>query len=289
MENRTTYTVHKAEMNVFETHEQAEQILLQFNQPVLASMVQGKKIMHLNGMESFAFLPGESVMLPSNELMCIDFPEASRINPTKCLALAIEPDTIDQVINLLNETKPKVDTGEWTMCDYNYHFANDIAIGQIIHRLIFLFTENHPAKELFVDMMLRELIIRMLQSESRHLHLKEATTNINNNRLSHVIHFIRSNIHEKLSIKTLSQQAYMSESHFFRMFKNELGLSPVDFINEERLQLAARMLSNAQRSVNDVYADCGFNSHSYFNRMFKRTFGVSPDHLQKQSGRTLVI
>lgn len=43
VENKTSYTLQHAEMHVFETHQQAERVLLQFDQPVLATMLVGKK------------------------------------------------------------------------------------------------------------------------------------------------------------------------------------------------------------------------------------------------------
>ena len=97
---------------MFETHQEAEQVLLSFREPVLASMLEGKKVMHLNKMAAFDFMPGESLILPSNELMCIDFPEARLDNPTRCLAMASSEDKIKQTVGFLNETMAKADD-EW--------------------------------------------------------------------------------------------------------------------------------------------------------------------------------
>ena len=137
-------------MHVFETHQKAEQIRLRFGEPILASMLQGKKVMHLDNMSAFDFLPGESLILPSDEPMCIDFPEARMDNPTRCLALAISEDTIKDTVHFLNEKHAKTDS-EWKFTDYNFHFTNDIAIQQILQRLFFLFKENHPSKDTFAD------------------------------------------------------------------------------------------------------------------------------------------
>ena len=101
VENRTAYTIDTAELNIYETHHVAEKVELTFNSPVLASMIRGKKVMHLPDTPSFDFLPGESVIVPSEETMRIDFPEAQTQNPTQCLALAIAPDKVRQVTDLL--------------------------------------------------------------------------------------------------------------------------------------------------------------------------------------------
>ena len=280
VENQTSYTLENVAMHVFETHQAAERVLLQFDQPVLASMFQGKKVMHLRSHQSFDFLPGESLILPSNEVMCIDFPEARMDNPTRCLAMAISEDKIREVIMLMNENLPKADDAEWQFMDYNFHFTNDTGIYQIIQRLLFLFTENHPSKDLFVNFMLKELIIRILQAESRKIYTDKALTLSSNNRLAFIIQYIRENLDKPLTIEELSRKAYMSDSNFHRVFKNETGVSPVDFINNERIKLATSLLQDPNMKIKEVYMACGFDSRSYFNRVFKRKKRLSPKAFQ---------
>ena len=77
VENRTTYNAEYAELNIYETHAYAEKVSLTFGFPIIASMLTGKKIMHIDGFESFDFFPGESVVMPTNKEMVIDFPLAT--------------------------------------------------------------------------------------------------------------------------------------------------------------------------------------------------------------------
>lgn len=268
-------------MHVFETHQQADKILLKFDAPVLASMMIGKKVMHLNGMNEFDFLPGESLILPSGELMCIDFPEAQMDNPTKCLAMTMDEEKIKDIVLYLNETMPKADDIEWNFTKENFHFTNDLAVQQIIHRLLFLFAENHPSKDLFADFMLRELIIRILQTETRAIYSNQSLSPTSN-RIAFVVQYIRQNLDQPLSVDLLSEKAHMSESNFHKVFKNEMGLSPIDFINNERIKLAASLLNDPKMKVKDIYIRCGFNSLSYFTRLFKRKKQYSPKEYQLQ-------
>jgi AraC family transcriptional regulator len=280
VENQTTYAVNNAEMHIFETHQQAEKILLQFNEPVLASMIQGKKVMHLHGHQAFSFLPGESLILPADEIMCIDFPEAEMNNPTRCSAMSINEEKITEVVDIMNCSSPRIDNNEWKYADYNFHFTNDAAINQIIQRLFFLFSEDHPSKDVFVDFMLKELIIRIIRANYKEIYTEQALQLSGNNRIAFVINYIRKNLDKPLSIRELSNKAYMSESHFHRVFKNELGISPVDFINNERIKLATRLLADPKITVKEVYMRCGFDSRSYFNRMFRKKQQLSPTQYQ---------
>lgn len=282
VENQTTYTLTNAEMHIFETHQQAEQVLLRFDQVVLASMLSGKKVMHLQHKPAFDFLPGESLILPANELMCIDFPEACMESPTRCLALAISEKKIKSVIQLMNETQQKSGAEEWTYPDTAFKFTNDAMSHQIIQRLLFYFTENHPSRDLFVELTLKELIIRMLQSNTRYNYKHRIAELASSNPIAFVVNYIRKNLDQSLSISELSQRAYMSESNFHRVFKNELGVSPVEFINDERMKKATTLLGSTKKKIKEVYAECGFNSMSYFNRCFKKKHKISPKEYRKR-------
>ncbi|MEM8585638.1 MAG: AraC family transcriptional regulator [Bacteroidota bacterium] len=281
VENETTYGLKSAQLSIFETHQVAEQVFLHFDQPVLASMIEGKKVMHLAHADPFAFLPGESILMPAEGDMVIDFPEATPENPTKCLALSIDPEVIDRTVVRMNEEHTRIDNLSWTPYRGSFHHLQDLAIDQIVHRLLFLIVEGHPQKDLFVNMNLQELLIRIMQAESSTYHLADAELK-SNHRLAHVINYIRDNLHEKLSVSDLSQQAHMSESSFYRTFKNEIGATPLDFIQEERLTLASSLLRSTDKSISRISDYCGFSSLSYFAKVFKRWAGVSPSKFRKQ-------
>jgi AraC family transcriptional regulator len=277
VENRTTYTLNHAELNIFETYEKAAKIELRFHDPLLATMLRGKKVMHLQGDNSFDFYPNESLVLQAGELMRIDFPEARPDNPTQCLALCLDKNNVNSIVEYMNDTNPRTeDNKEWCFTDYNFHFTNDVAVNQIIARMVYLFTENHPSKDLFADFMLKELIIRLMQTEARHLLIDNAPRFQDTCRLAFIVQYIQNHLHEPLTIEQLSRKAYMSQSHFFRCFKNEFGISPIDFINNERLKKATILLKDIRKTINQVCLECGFNNVSYFNKLFKRHTHLTP-------------
>ena len=281
VENQTSYGLKNAEMHIFETHKDANQISLKFDKPVYGTMLQGKKVMHLNNMATFDFKPGESLVLPCNEEMLIDFPDASTEKPTVCLALTILEDKISDTIDFLNENHAKLDD-EWKFTDTTFHFINDTAIKQIIQRLMHLFTEDHKSKDVFADYMLQELIIRIVQTETKNIYSEKASLLSSSHRLAFIISYIRKNLSHNLTIKALSNKAYMSESNFHRVFKNELGVSPIEFINVERINHAKSLLQDPKMKIKNIYAECGFNSLSYFTRMFKRAEKISPKEYQSK-------
>ncbi|QHV99131.1 AraC family transcriptional regulator [Spirosoma endbachense] len=283
VENRTAYTIDTAELNIYETQHIAEKVELTFSSPVLASMIRGKKVMHLPGTPSFDFLPGESVIVPGQETMRIDFPEAQTLNPTQCLALAIDPGKVKQVTDLLNDRAPLIDNSNgWQFGQANFFLTNDGPIHQLIARLIYIFTENNKAKEVFANLVLQELVVRLMQTQARTLLLSTETNVANVNRLAHIAQYINKNLGRNLPIKELADEACMSEPNFYRTFRQTFGMTPVDFINQQRIALASKLLRTTNRYLADISIDCGFNNLTYFMKLFRREMGLSPAQYRKQ-------
>ncbi len=284
VENRTAYTIDTAELNIYETQHHAELVELTFHTPVLASMIRGKKVMHLPNTPSFDFLPGQSVIVSSDELMRIDFPEANLTNPTQCLALAIAPDKIQQVTNLLNDRAPLIDSPQgWQFGHHNFFLTNDGPIHQLLDRLVYIFTEDNKAKEVFANFVLQELVVRLMQTQARSLLLTRNSMSATTNRLAHVAQYINKHLRRSLSVRELADQACMSEPNFYRTFRQTFGLTPVEYMNQQRLALAGTLLRTTNRGVTDICLECGFNSLSYFTTLFRRQIGMPPAQYRRQT------
>lgn len=80
---------------------------------------------------------------------------------------------------------------------------------------------------------------------------------------------------DQFSIDTLAERLNMSRSSFYRKVKALMGMTPVDYIKNYRLDIAAQQLRDRVR-VNEVVANVGFTSHSYFAKCFKEKYGVLP-------------
>jgi len=282
VENRTAYTLDQAELSIYETHDTAYKVALQFDIPVLAGMIQGKKIMHIDEKPSFEFLPGQSVILTPKQTCFIDFPEASPLTPTECLTLSISPQKIAKFCELLNDKYPLPDASKgWNYNGDGNHFLNDLMINQLLNRLILICTENNKAKDFFANLVLQELVVRLMQTQSRNELLGNHRKHSGTNRFAHVVEFIQKNIQENITIKTLSREACMSEPTFFRCFKQQFGITPIDYINEQRIKTARMMLQAADYSVTEIGFSCGFNNLNYFLKLFKRHTGLTPVQYRK--------
>lgn len=280
VENRTIYSLNNCELNLFETYQQSLLVPLKFNDLVVTSMLRGKKIMHLFDDPSFEYLPGETVVIPSNVEMKIDFPEASKSNPTQCLALAIDQKKITDTLNFLNERYPKEGNNQFWKLNYeNYFFYNNVDLATTINKLIKECMSTSITKDALADLTLQELLIRIIQTQTVKA-LEEGVPNDPKNPIHEVVDYIRENLKEDFSMKHLSDKANMSATSFYRFFKRELGMSPIEFVLLEKIRCAKELLKNPGIQINEVSYMSGFEDSNYFIRLFKKHEGITPKKYQ---------
>ena len=284
VENRTTYNAQYAELNIFETHEIAEKVKLTFDFPVIASMLTGKKIMHLEGLPSFDFFPGESVVMPRSEPMVIDFPIATEINPTQCLALGIDEKKISDVVSNFNhQVAIENENNDWDLDGNTSHLKNNQAVNQLVERLVYTFINNNKSKDVLLDLMIQELIVRLLQTKAKSLILNLTQNVLNDTRIGQVIQYIKENLTNKdITVDMMAKKACMSSSHFHKKFKNTLGISPIDYINSEKIKFSKKLIKQKKSfQISEIALISGFNSTSYFNRQFKKMEMMTPQQFKK--------
>ena len=81
---------------------------------------------------------------------------------------------------------------------------------------------------------------------------------------------------EKLDVDDMARAAGLSRAHFSREFRAAFGESPHTYLLTRRMERAAALLRNTDRSVADVCFSVGLQSVGSFTTSFKRTYGVSP-------------
>lgn len=291
VENRTIYAANNSELNLFETHEEAYKVSLTFQEPIIASMIEGKKVMHLDNMPSFDFFPDQSVVLAPGTEMIIDFPDADLAHPTRCLALALDSSTISETLAFFNSKTAIENDGtndKWSLetdSVNSTHLAHNTEINLLVNRLVTTFKTANRSKDVLLELMVKELIIRLLQTKAKGSILQGLDGLFNNNRIAASVKFIRDHLTEKLSIEDLAKHSYMSVSNFYKSFKNTIGESPVDYINSERIKFAKQLIVSTDKQLADIAFLSGFNNVSYFNRQFKKQEHITPNAYREAARR----
>ncbi len=81
---------------------------------------------------------------------------------------------------------------------------------------------------------------------------------------------------EPLGVDDLARAAGLSRAHFSREFRAAFGESPHSYLLTRRMERAAALLRNTDRSVTEICFSVGLQSVGSFTTSFKRTYGVTP-------------
>lgn len=277
VENRKVFTLEKCELNIYETYQAAERVPLKFNDLVITSMLRGKKKMHTPDNGLFDYVPGESLLWQANEWMVIDFPEATAKNPTQCVALTISSEEIHETLQFLNKRFPKVDeSGEWKLNMEEFFLLNSTDFANVIDKIIRVSVDDNRMKDMFAQLALRELLLKLMQTQARQLIEKHYKQLSSFHRFANVIQYIKEHRHQKILVDDLCRKVYMSRPSFFRIFKREFGITPVDYILKEKIQLAKELLDGSDASVTTVCYQSGFNSVNHFIKVFRHFEDCTP-------------
>lgn len=93
--------------------------------------------------------------------------------------------------------------------------------------------------------------------------------------------YIRENYMKQIKIQQLAELCHISETHFRRVFVENIRLSPVEYINFVRINAACEDLKRTNDSINAIAMRNGFLSLSTFNRNFQKVMGISPQKWRK--------
>ena len=93
--------------------------------------------------------------------------------------------------------------------------------------------------------------------------------------------YIKNNYGKKISVDDIAKEACLSSSHLFAVFKKELGVTPISYLNNYRISIAAELLQGTTKSINQISADVGINDPIYFSIIFKKHYQMSPSKFRE--------
>lgn len=104
--------------------------------------------------------------------------------------------------------------------------------------------------------------------------------------VAEVLEWIDRNYTQRITLQTLSQVAAVHEKHLCRVFKEFTGQTPIDYVNQIRLEYACAALLRSHKSITEIALDCGFSDAGYFSRLFRRAKGMTPRAFRAGAART---
>ena len=146
-------------------------------------------------------------------------------------------------------------------------FQTDPVISFSLETIIDEMTRSDPASKVKMNMAFFSLLVRLTEQiagQSVHSLAYEMER------------YIRENAGHNLTLSQLSERFGYTKQYVIRIFKKQFHTTPTAFINDTKLSLAIRRLTESDRPIEEIAHRCGFEDANYFSRQFKKKFGLSP-------------
>lgn len=155
--------------------------------------------------------------------------------------------------------------------------VNNILIVRVVQRIVDELETRSPYYKYMVVMLYAELLIHIYRYVS-----ETYLPTCSNEVLKKATLFMRHNYQQSISITALAQQLGIGERYLRSLFSHHLHMSPINYLNQIRINKAVELLRNTDLSVKEIGFRCGFQSPQYFSRLFKQYMGVTPHQLTRE-------
>ena len=143
----------------------------------------------------------------------------------------------------------------------------------------FQYLRNHfqnPDSADICNHVLSAILALLQQKVRQHYQAHSPKQNSAGQNLDLLITYLDRHYREKIRIRDLARQFYMSEGHLSRLFKKKTGYTVNEYIINKRMGEAQRLLLFDQKDIKEIASLCGYDDIQYFYHVFRKTANCTP-------------
>jgi AraC-like DNA-binding protein len=102
-------------------------------------------------------------------------------------------------------------------------------------------------------------------------------------KLSKALQYMHQHLAEEMSLEAIATHIHISQFYFCRLFKQSMGVTPYQYLLQQRVERAKQLLLQDELSIAEIALEVGFANQSHFCVQFKRWVGISPKQFARQA------
>ncbi len=185
-----------------------------------------------------------------------------------------KPSKAEQILRSINQNGRVYQAGE-------AHYLREIV------KMIFELMRTKPG---YYKETIRSLLFSLLMQlagqneEGAKVH---SPRNESGSKIAPALEYISYHYAEDIRISDLAKCCHLSETHFRRIFQEDMSMTPVEYMNLTRVQAACDLMRKGDAHMEEVAMKVGYQTMSTFNRNFGKIIGTSPYQWKKQTDKAL--
>lgn len=158
------------------------------------------------------------------------------------------------------------------------------AFMETIQQIIKEKNSNHPYQDLAVKHLVSQLwvhIFRATASQTIQLLPKNTKKSGKKKLVNDIIYYLETYHAEDISLESLSSKMYISPAYISKLFKEETGDTPINYLIKVRMNKAKELLENEEMPIKEVANLVGYQDAYHFSKLFKKYFNIPPSEYSK--------
>lgn len=137
--------------------------------------------------------------------------------------------------------------------------------------------QNNLGSQLYIESLANILAVHLLRQYGvTHPERPLYNGRLPHHQLTQVLDYINDQLDQPIRLTDLANLLNISQFHFSHLFKQTLGISPHQYLLQQRIERAKQLLKQTNQSILEIALQCGFNSHSHLGQQFRQITGVTP-------------
>lgn len=155
------------------------------------------------------------------------------------------------------------------------YFATSGELEGLFNEILKCFNSTSVSSRLKLNALIMQLIAELFSAHHSKKTYSEAVRDC--------IGFIKENYAEKITLEELSELSGYSGPHTMRIFKEETGQTPHEWLTNVRINRAKELLARDTKTLEAIAEECGFASPAHFKILFKKIVGITPGVFRKNA------
>ena len=180
-----------------------------------------------------------------------------------------------------NAIGDSIENNHLEVCD-RFSLVNDTLIQEVGVIFRYLCSQGIAAEKLYLENLANLLAVHLLKNYLNcNPKVPSLELRLSPKKLDLVLQYIEANLERKITLSKLANIAGVGKFYFCRLFKSSFGLTPYQYVIQQRVAKAKKLLTNSNIPICDIALDCGFSSQSHLAKHFRSMVRSSPMNYRK--------